>query len=90
MKDARFRSWPAGDCFIVYPDGRSSVRMEMLLEGIQDYEKARLSMLRWEAEGDTASISRMRTALERFNFADLTGNGAQDALKEAKSALAGI
>ncbi len=90
VKDARFRSWPAGDCFIVYPDGRSSVRMERLLEGIQDYEKARLSMQRWETEGDTASISRMKKALERFNFADLTDNGAEDAIKEAKSALAGI
>ena len=64
--------------------------MERLLEGIQDYEKAHLSMQRWETEGDTASISRMKKALERFNFADLTDNGAEDALKEAKSALAGI
>ena len=39
--DARFRSWRAGDCFLVYPDG-PSIRSERLIEGIQDYEKIRL------------------------------------------------
>ena len=39
--DARFRTWRAGDCYLVYPDG-SSIRMERLIEGIQDYEKIRI------------------------------------------------
>ncbi|MPQ43259.1 glycoside hydrolase domain-containing protein [Clostridium tarantellae] len=29
----------SGDCFLVYPDARSSVRFERLIEGIQDCEK---------------------------------------------------
>ncbi len=39
--DARFRTWRAGDCYLVYPDG-TSIRMERLIEGIQDNEKIRI------------------------------------------------
>lgn len=39
--DGRFRTWPSGDCFMVYPDG-TSIRMERLTEGIQAFEKIRL------------------------------------------------
>lgn len=42
FKDSRFRTWPAGDTYIVYPQNRSSIRFERLREGIQDYEKARI------------------------------------------------
>jgi hypothetical protein len=38
-RDARFGSWPAGDCFLVYPGANSSIRYEKLREGIADYEK---------------------------------------------------
>ena len=39
LRDARYVSWPAGDCFLVYPGGNSSIRFEKLREGIVDYEK---------------------------------------------------
>jgi hypothetical protein len=42
VRDARFGSWPAGDCFLVYPGANSSVRFEKLREGIVDYEKIRI------------------------------------------------
>jgi hypothetical protein len=42
VRDARFGSWPAGDCFLVYPGGNSSIRFETLREGIADYEKIRI------------------------------------------------
>jgi hypothetical protein len=42
MRDARHTLWPAGDCFLVYPGGNSSIRFEKLREGIVDYEKIRL------------------------------------------------
>lgn len=38
-RDARHTLWPAGDCFLVYPGGNSSLRFEKLREGIVDYEK---------------------------------------------------
>ena len=39
LRDARHVSWPAGDCFLVYPGAASCVRLEKLREGISDYEK---------------------------------------------------
>jgi len=42
LLDSRFRTWPSGDTYIVYPDGRSSIRFERLMEGIQDAEKIRI------------------------------------------------
>jgi hypothetical protein len=41
-RDARHTLWPAGDCFLVYPGGNSSLRFEKLREGIVDYEKIRI------------------------------------------------
>ena len=38
-RDARHTLWPAGDCFLVYPGGNSSIRFEKLREGIVDHEK---------------------------------------------------
>ena len=40
-KDTRYGNWPAGDCYLIYPEG-SSIRFERLVEGIQTYEKIRL------------------------------------------------
>jgi hypothetical protein len=47
VRDARHGSWPAGDCFLIYPGGNSCVRFEKLREGIVDYEK--IKILREEA-----------------------------------------
>ena len=39
--DSRFRYWASGDTYIVYPGGRSSVRFERLIDGIENAEKVR-------------------------------------------------
>jgi hypothetical protein len=41
-RDTRHALWPAGDCFLVYPGARSSIRFERLREGIVDFEKVRI------------------------------------------------
>jgi hypothetical protein len=41
-RDARHVLFPAGDCFLVYPGSRSSIRFERLREGIVDFEKVRI------------------------------------------------
>jgi hypothetical protein len=41
-RDARHGSWPAGDCYLVYPGANSGIRFEKLREGIVDYEKIRI------------------------------------------------
>jgi len=42
LYDTTHVTWPAGDCFLVYPNARSSIRFERLREGIQDWEKIRI------------------------------------------------
>lgn len=39
LKSTDFTSWPSGDCFLVYPGKRSSVRFERLRDGIEGWEK---------------------------------------------------
>ena len=87
LKDGRFRQWPAGDCFLVYPEGRSSIRMEKLVEGIQDCEKARILSEEWSASGNTEKLSALDSALGLFNFETLTAEGAMSAVKSAKMVL---
>ena len=59
--DSRFRTWPAGDTYVVYPDARSSIRFERLLEGIQDAEKIRI--LREELQNETSSEAKEKLEL---------------------------
>ena len=42
MTDSRFRAFTSGDTFVAYPLGRSSIRMERLVQGIQEYEKVQV------------------------------------------------
>jgi len=51
LRDSRFRTWPAGDTYIVYPEARSSIRFERLIEGIQDAEKIRILREAFEKAG---------------------------------------
>ena len=60
-QDSRFRTWPAGDCALVYPGG-SSIRMKRLVEGIQDFEKIRI--LRKELKGN--KLTRLNSELQKF------------------------
>ena len=42
LRDSRFRTWPAGDLYQIYPGPRTSIRFEKFIEGIQDFEKIRI------------------------------------------------
>ncbi len=37
-----FGNWPAGDCFLIYPENLSSMRLERLRDGLEDFEKIRI------------------------------------------------
>lgn len=79
--DARFRTWPAGDCYIVYPCS-SSIRFEKLIEGIEAYEKIRII----REEGKLSS--RLQSALTRFTIESVGSEGAYPAIAEARKAIA--
>jgi hypothetical protein len=60
-QDSRFRSWPSGDCFLVYPGG-SSIRFERLVQGIQDYEKVKI----WRKTANQVQQTKMNAILEQI------------------------
>lgn len=61
LHDSRFRTWASGDCFLVYPDG-SSIRMERLVQGIQDFEKVRLL----KQKASTKQLKKLNETLKAF------------------------
>lgn len=75
LLDSRFRTWPAGDTYVIYPEGRSSIRFERLREGIQDAEKIRI--LREKLQNEPEKLAQLNQMVSRFNIlqkpADLEG-----------------
>ena len=82
-QDSRFITWPSGDCYLVYP-GCSSIRMERLVEGIQDYEKIRIL----KETSTEAQLKKLDAILEKFrpNTFD-ESQKAEDLLKIGKDFL---
>ena len=73
--------WPSGDCFLVYPGNRSSIRFERLRDGIEEYEKVHQLRQQSARSAEAAAIvEEMNTRLaEIFTVARSTGNDhAQD------------
>lgn len=87
LTDTRFRTWPAGDCFVVYPGGRGSVRFSKLVEGIQDFEKVRILRAQWQKEGNEAKLSQLTEILKSFSTEKILKEGPTKALAAAKSFL---
>lgn len=87
LTDARFRTWPAGDCFVVYPGGRGSVHLAKLTEGIQDFEKVRILRAQWQKEGNEAKLSQLTEILKPFTSDKILEEGPAKALITAKSFL---
>ena len=63
MTDSRFQRLPPGDTFFVYPDGRSSIRYERMLEGIQLSEKIRLLRKEFADKKDVDGLLALEAAL---------------------------
>ena len=84
IRDSRFRKWAAGDTYIVYPEGRSSIRFERLIEGIQDWEKIRI--LQAESAGATAKQQTLLDLLEPFR-SPIPFDGWEQTLRDARATL---
>lgn len=85
LRDSRFRAFGAGDCYQVYPGGRSSVRFERLIEGIQDFEK--IQILKEEYKNDPAKLKQIKDILSEFQIQRLADTPAADMVNKARRAL---
>ncbi len=72
LHDSRFRTWPAGDTYQIYPGPRSSIRFERLREGIQDYEKIQAARSILEARNDSQGLKKLEEALAIFTHENIT------------------
>ena len=70
LVDSRFRTWPAGDTYVVYPDARSSIRFEMLRDGIEDAEKIRILRKKFISENQTDKLRMLNDLVASFNVKD--------------------
>ena len=66
LRDSRFRTWAAGDCYSVYPGPRSSIRFERLLEGLQDAEKIYQLRKAYAENGQSGELKRLNDAVATF------------------------
>ena len=86
MVDTRFRSWTAGDCFMVYP-GCSSIRFERFTEGVQYAEKLRIVRQELLEKGDKASLEKIDSALKLFLPENQKRGGEAEAVNALKALL---
>ncbi|WP_034040550.1 DUF4091 domain-containing protein [Wocania ichthyoenteri] len=86
LQDSRFRAWPAGDTYIVYPDNRSSIRFETLREGIQDAEKIRILKESFKTKGLLDELEYLNELVAQFNITTKPDN-LEDLLKDSKNSL---
>lgn len=88
LHDSRFTNWAAGDTYILYPDGRTSVRFERLIEGIQAYEKIRILRNETDKRGRKRNYGKqLDKILEAFDPFSLTETPAAEVVNKAKQAL---
>lgn len=86
LQDSRFRTWPAGDTYIVYPNNRSSIRFETLREGIQDAEKIRILREDFTNRKMTKELELLNKTVAKFNITTKPTN-LDSLLQEGKSSL---
>lgn len=89
LTDSRFRTWPAGDTYMVYPDARSSIRFERLKEGIQDVEKIRILRKQYTEENTPESLTKLNQLEEAIGYFNTREPSSDwiDKLNEAKKLL---
>jgi hypothetical protein len=85
LVESRFRTWPAGDTYIVYPQARSSIRYERMIEGIQDYEKIQIVKKKLEEKNDAARLKALQTAIAKLS--DIKNTRWNEDLNAAKALL---
>lgn len=87
LLDSRFYTWGAGDTYLLYPGGRTCLRYENLVEGIQAYEKVRILKEELKAKGRTTALHELEKALQLFDEVQLVKTPADVHVKKAKKVI---
>lgn len=81
LHDSRFITWPAGDTYMIYPYGMSSIRFERFRDGIQAFEKIRI--LRKESKNN----DKINKILSTFDDLKVVFEDQRDIVNKAKRAI---
>ncbi|MCD2421472.1 DUF4091 domain-containing protein [Niabella pedocola] len=84
VNDSRFRTWPAGDTYQVYPGPATSIRFEKMIEGVQDFEKIRVLKQQYKKSGNTTKLQQLEAALTAFEIKNLERQSAADMVLKVK------
>lgn len=87
LQDSRFTAFAAGDTYMIYPGGRSCIRFERLMAGIQAYEKIRILRDEFTRKRDAGSLRKIDKMLENFDEAYLKKNGSDVLVAKANQLL---
>ena len=90
LYDSRFRTWPAGDTYFVYPGPKSSIRWEKLREGVQDFEKLVILKAELEESGTPEAkvhLEQLKELLMEFEIDKIPEVGAEKAVNKGKAFL---
>lgn len=68
LADSRFRAWPAGDCYLIYPHGRTSIRLERFVDGVQSFEKIRILRDEFECRNNRSGLKALDAILREFDL----------------------
>ena len=82
--DTSFGNWPAGDTFFLYPGLRSSIRWEMLRDGIEEYEK-----IRW-LRSHGADMTAINKLLATYDFAKNRNDGYEPLRRQIAETRAAV
>ncbi|QTD38087.1 DUF4091 domain-containing protein [Polaribacter batillariae] len=86
LQDSRFRAWPAGDTYLVYPGNRSSIRFETLRDGIEDAEKIRILREEFQQKEMKNELKQLNELVAKFNITEKPDN-LEQMLADAKEKL---
>ncbi len=87
LLDSRFRSFAAGDCYIIYPEGRSSIRFEKLTEGIQNFEKIQILRKEFLEKKQVTKLKKLEAVLNQFSQENLTDKNITSIVEKANKQL---
>lgn len=85
--DSRYKYWPSGTCYLIYPGPRTSIRFEKIIEGIQDFEKIKILREGFLSKGETGNLKQIDKVLNEFEIYRLDSISASEILVKAKLQL---